>query len=279
MSDHTQTALPGARHPELAGRVAVVTGAAKGIGRGIAERLTAESMRVVLADLDAGALDATTAMLQGRGATVLAVAADLSRDEGVDHLFRMVDERFGTVDLLVNNAADLQRRSVLDEHRALLDLQMATNVAGPYLCSQQAAATMEPIGRGVIVNLSSVGGLQAHHRGVPYDVTKGAIDAMTRAMAVDLGPYGIRVNAVAPGVTTTEQAAEPETEHTTKQRDDRDRGELAARIPLRRLGTVHDMAAVVAFLASDDASYITGQVLYVDGGITGQLSPPGPHAF
>ena len=117
----------------------------------------------------------------------------------------------------------------------------------------------------------SVGAVRAHHRGFPYDVTKGAINAMTRAMAIDLGSYGIRVNAVGPGVThtyRTDAATDAETYRAT-----------ADRIPLRRYGTVADIASVVAFLASSQAAYVTGQVIYVDGGITAQLSPSGTAAL
>jgi 3-oxoacyl-[acyl-carrier protein] reductase len=261
----------GPRHPELAGRVAVVTGAAKGIGQGIAHRLATEGMRIVAADLDATALASTVEALRDLGAEVVGVGGDLSRDDDIDELFRHTDDAFGAVDVLVNNAADLERRRVLDEHTALLDLQLASNVRGPYLCSLRAARAMATSGGGSIVNISSVGSIRAHHRGLPYDVTKGAIDAMTRAMAVDLGEYGIRVNAVAPGVTHTYRT-DPHVGSPSYRA-------TRARIPLRRFGTVADIAAAVAFLASDDASYITGQVLFVDGGITTQLSPSGAGAL
>jgi 3-oxoacyl-[acyl-carrier protein] reductase len=172
---------------------------------------------------------------------------------------------------LVNNAADLHRSRLLDEHAALLELQLATNVRGPYVCSQKAAAIMREGGGGSIIHISSVGAVRAHHRGFPYDVTKGAINAMTLAMAVDLGEYGIRVNAVGPGVTRTyltEAMTTPAARRATEQG-----------IPLRRSGTVADIGAMVAFLASSEASYVTGQVIYVDGGITAQLSPQGPGAL
>lgn len=258
-----------ARHPELGGRVAVVTGAGRGIGLGITRRLVAEGMRVVLFDIDRPSLEAVSAELDD-GST-LVVQGDIGDPVDIDRLFASTVDRFGTVDLLVNNAADLRRRGVLDEHQALLDLQLAVNVVGPYACSQRAAAIMAEAGRGAIVNLSSVGASRAHHDGLPYDVTKGAIDAMTRAMAIDLGRHGVRVNAVAPGVTIT---------HRSRNLPDGPVGQgMVGGIPLRRFGTVDDIAAVVAFLASDDAGYITGQVLFVDGGITAQLSPGGPHAF
>src|SRR5690606_28490444 len=119
---------------------------------------------------------------------------------------------------------------------------------------------------GVIVSISSIGGQRAHRPGLPYDITKGAIDAMTRALALDLAPDGIRVNAIAPGPIHTERSAQ-----STIARID----EIAGRVPLNRLGKPLEIGAAVAFLASDDAAYITGQVLNVDGGVTAQLSPPG----
>lgn len=262
----------GARHPELTGRIAVVTGAAKGIGLGIATRLTAEGMKVVLFDNDAAALSHEEVSLAALApGAVLAVLGDVGHEPDIDHLFEVTAERFGAVDVLVNNAADLQRRSTLDEHRQLLDKQLAVNVAGPYLCAQRAAAVMETTGKGTIINISSVGGARAHHDGLPYDVTKGAIDALTRAMAVDLGRFGIRVNAIAPGVTSTRRSRRPDPDESGRT--------MADLIPLRRAGSVEDIAAAAAFLASDESSYITGHVLFVDGGITAQLSPPGQHAF
>lgn len=250
------------RHQELSGRVAIVTGAAVGIGQGIAGRLAAEGMRLVLADIDAPGLEATTASFRADGAEVLAVNANLSDAFGVDQMFDETLDRFGSVDLLVNNAADLRRHRFIEEHDDLLDHQLATNVRGPYLCAQRAATVMKDGEGGSIVSISSVGGLQAHQTGNPYDLTKGAIDSMTRAMAVELGRHGIRVNAIGPGVTRT---------HRSHLNDD---GAGDERIPLRRFGTVADIAAMVAFLASDDAGYVTGQTIYVDGGITAQLSPP-----
>lgn len=254
------------RYPELQGQVAVVTGAAQGIGQGIAVHLAREGMQVVLADLAEEPLRATTEALRRSGAQVLGFPGDLSRPAVIQELFERIVETFQTVHLLVNNAADLQRKRLLDPHEELLDHQLNNNIRGPYLCSYQAAKIMQASGGGSIIHITSVGALRAHHSGFPYDVTKGAINAMTLAMAVDLAEYNIRVNAVGPGVTRTYRT--PSDDHPKVR-------EVLARIPLQRAGTVTDVSSLVAFLASPAASYITGQVWYVDGGITAQLSPPG----
>jgi 3-oxoacyl-[acyl-carrier protein] reductase len=211
-------------------------------------------------------LASTASALRQLGAAVLEFLGDLSLSEVVKQLFHKTIETFETVHLLVNNAADLERKRLLDAHEDLLEHQLANNIRGPYLCSFQAAKIMQAESRGSIIHISSVGALRAHQRGLPYDATKGAINAMTRAMAIDLAEYNIRVNAIGPGVTRTYRT--PPTDHPKIQ-------ETIARIPLQRFGTVSDIGSLVAFLASSDASYITGQVIYMDGGITAQLSPPG----
>ena len=254
------------RYPELKGQTAVVSGGAKGIGLGIVLRLLREDMRVVIGDIDGAALSAIAAALGKLGKNVLPIEGDLSQPAAIRHLFDETRETFGGVDLLVNNAADLMRKRLLDEHDDLLDLQLATNIRGPYLCSSQAAGMMRDGGGGNIIHISSVGGIRAHWRGFPYDVTKGAIDAMTRAMAIDLAEYNIRVNAIGPGATRTRRT--PDDDHPVIQ-------EMSGRIPLGRFGLVSEISSVAPFMSSAEASYITGQVIYVDGGITAQLSPPG----
>jgi 3-oxoacyl-[acyl-carrier protein] reductase len=254
------------RYPELAGRVAVVTGGAREIGLGIALRLIREGMRVAIGDINPDALARSAALLRNLGAPILAVEGDLSQSDAIQTLFERTAETFGTVDLLVNNAADLIRKRLLDEHVALLDQQLATNVRGPYLCAYHAATIMRATGGGNIINISSVGGARAHWVGLPYDVTKGAIDMMTRAMAIDLAEFNIRVNAIGPGATRTERT--PPDEHPTVR-------DMSARIPMGRFGLTSEISAMVAFLASAEASYVTGQIIYVDGGLMAQLSPPG----
>lgn len=255
-----------ARYPELRGRVAIVTGSSRGIGKGIALRLGREGMKVVINSRTAEAVAATTAELRALGIEALAVPADLGRTEEIDRLFAETLRAFGAVDVLVNNAADLRRVEFFEMDEELLDHQLAANIRGPYVASMRAARLMREQGRGSIIHISSVGGARAHWRGHPYDAAKGAIDAMTRAMAIELAPHGIRVNAVAPGPIRIERT--PPSEHPAVQA-------VMGRVPIARYGTVLEIGAVVAFLASDDASFIVGQVIYVDGGLTAQLSPPG----
>ena len=265
IEQHFQSLVP--RYPELLGQVAVVTGGAKGIGQGIVMRLAREGMRVAVGDIDEEALALTASTLRSLGAKILALHGDLSRSDDIRQLFARTVEPFESVDLLVNNAADLTRGRLLDPHEGLLDLQLATNVRGPYLCSYHAAKIMRGNGGGgSIVHISSVGAQRAHWKGLPYDVTKGAIDAMTRAMAIDLAEHRIRVNAIGPGAVRKLHTPPAEARWAE---------EAAGRIPLHRLGLISEISSTVAFLASPEASYITGQVIYVDGGITAQLSPPG----
>lgn len=254
------------RYPELAGQTALVTGSGRGIGMGIALRLGREGMNVVVTSNVPQEVEQTASTLQALGVRVLAVTANLADPLAIDDLFAQTQSAFGAVGLLVNNAADLRRARLLEGSLDLLENQLQVNIQGAYRCSLRAAQSMRAAGiHGSLVQISSVGGLRAHWRGLPYDVTKGALDAMTRAMAIDLAEYGIRVNGIAPGFI-----------HRFEPQPNRGENMLVRfvpRIPLGRAGTPLDIGAAVAFLASQDAGYITGQVLYVDGGITAQLSP------
>lgn len=254
------------RYPEFVNQVAVVTGSSRGIGLGIALRLLREGMRVVITGRVAEEVETTAADLRSIGARVLAVQADVGYTSEVDRIFEATLHAFGQVDLLVNNAADLRRAPFFDVDEEMLDAQLASNIRGPYMCSHRAAEIMRHSGAGNIIHISSVGGLRAHWQGLPYDLTKGAIDAMTRAMALDLAPFGIRVNCIAPGPIFT-RGGDPSQGPWAEAAKER--------VPLARLGVALDIGSAVAFLASPDASYITGQILYVDGGLTAQLTPVG----
>lgn len=254
------------RYPELAGQVAIVTGSSRGIGLGIALRLAREGMRVVVNSRSPEQTEIAAAALRSLGATALAVPADVGRTSDVDRLFDTTLQAFGRVDLLINNAADLRRGRFFEVDEALLDAQLASNIRGPYLCSHRAAEIMRGAGGGNIIHISSVGGLRAHWQGLPYDMTKGAIDAMTRAMSLELAGFGIRVNGIAPGPIFNRGGDPTQGPWAEAARE---------RVPLARLGTPLEIGAVAAFLASPDSSYITGQIIYVDGGLTAQLTPAG----
>ncbi|HUT20633.1 MAG TPA: SDR family oxidoreductase [Anaerolineae bacterium] len=252
------------RHPELRGRVAVVTGSSRGIGKGIAARLAREGMKVVINSRTPDDVQRAAAELRELGAEAIAAPADLSDTAGVDALFEQTLRAYGTVHLLVNNAAIKRREPFFEVSENLLDQHLAANIRGPYLCAQRAAAIMRDGEGGSIVHISSIGGMRAHWRGLPYDVAKGAINAMTQAMAIELAEYGIRVNGVAPGPIVTRGPFPPAWPGAER---------AVERVPMRRYGHPLDIGAAVAYLASDDASYITGEMIVVDGGVLAQLTP------
>lgn len=254
------------RYPELAGKVALITGSSQGIGQGIALRLAREGMHVVIHGKDAPLVDETVAAFHALGMEATGVCTNFSEPDGVTVLFDALRSHHTELHVLVNNAGDLRRTHIHNATTDMLDTQLAVNVRSPYVCSLQAAQMMQAQKQGTIINISSVGGQRAHWRGLPYDVTKGALDAMTRVMSLDLAQDGVRVNAIAPGAIRTFKTPPIEADIVRQ---------IESRIPLGRMGTVLDIAAMVAFLASDDAAYITGQVLPVDGGISAQISPPG----
>ncbi|MEX2555421.1 MAG: glucose 1-dehydrogenase [Actinomycetota bacterium] len=243
----------------LASKIAVVTGGAFGIGRGIAQRFAAEGATVVVADVEP----------DRAGDAKLFLEADVSRAEEVERLFAVVVDTFGGVDVLVNNAAiahgPAAERHFLDTSEEMWDRLMAVNLKSLYLCSRRAAEIMIERGGGSIINMSSGGATRAHRHRVAYDATKGAIEAATRAMALDLAPWAIRVNALAPGVIAVERRSPVGAEGSIGLQDV---------VPLGRMGTPDDIAAAATFLASDDASYVTGAVLPVDGGLLAQLRSP-----
>lgn len=251
----------------LAGKVAVVTGSGRGIGRGIASRLAGDGAHLVLNARTSGAIESFAKELRRSGAKALPVAADVGQADEVDGLFGKTLDEYGGVDILVNNAGwanPICHFLELDEEH--WDSVLQTNLKSVYLCSHRAANLMVDQGRtGAIVNIGSFGAARAHRSQSAYDATKGAIESFSRAMALDLAPFGIRVNVVGPGAIHTEEH-EPQGQAAKRRR-----GET---VPLGRVGLPADIAPAVAFLVSDDAAYITGQVVYVDGGVLAQLRSP-----
>ena len=240
----------------LQGKATIVTGGAAGIGRAICECFGAEGARVVVADRNLEAAEAVAASIVAAGGEAIAVAVDVSVAAQVQHLFDVTLAAYGTVDVLVNNAALVKtERHMLEADLEWWNQIINVNLSGAFQCAMLAAQVMARKGSGSIINMSSGGATKAHRGNVAYDAAKGGIEAMTRAMALDLGPYGVRVNALVPGsVDTAGLPAEIK----------RARGE---NIPLGRMGEPLELARPAVFLASDDAAYITGHALAVDGGM------------
>jgi NAD(P)-dependent dehydrogenase (short-subunit alcohol dehydrogenase family) len=265
------TATSPAAPVRLAGRVALVTGGARNIGLAIARRLVAEGAAVAVNGPDAAEAAAAAAGLCATGVAA-GFPADVADAGAVGAMVDAVVARFGRLDILVNNAATPMtgRVPLFDLDPAAWDESFAVNARGVFLCSVAAARAMTGDGTrttdAAIVNISSVGAVRAHRRAVAYDATKGAVEAATRAMALELAPLGVRVNAVAPGAIANDRTA---------ALSEAERRRRADAVPLGRIGDAQDVAAAVAFLASADAAYITGQVITVDGGLTAQARPPG----
>jgi len=246
---------------KLKGKVAVVTGASKGIGAAIAEKLGSEQAKVVVnyASDKAGA-DKVAARIKQSGGDAISVRADLSNPEDIKKLFAETAATFGNVDILVNNAGVYEFRPLeaVDEqhYRKIFDL----NVLGLLLTTKEAVAHMNGEG-GSIINLSSIASKTPAANTSVYSATKGAVDVISRALALELAPRKIRVNSLAPGATETEGIrALPEFENGFKEF-------AVSRTPLGRLGTAEDIAKAALFLASEDSGWVTGEELLVGGGI------------
>ncbi len=236
--------------------VAVVTGAARGIGRGIAEWFLAHGYAVALLDVDAATLAATAAELGGD--RVLAQPCDIGRPAEVDAAKEAVMARWGRVDALVNNAGVAVFKPVFETSFEEWRHVLGTNLDGAFLCSQAFGAIMQAQRSGAIVNIASISGLRASTLRVAYGTSKAAIIHLTKQYAMELGSYGVRCNAVCPGPVETEMA---KLVHSVAIRSD-----YHDIIPLGRYGTIEEMANVVGFLCSEQASYINGQALANDGG-------------
>ncbi len=243
-------------HP-TSSRVAVVTGGARGIGRAIGEWFLARGWRVALLDRDLATLDRTVTDI-ARPDELLGVHCDVSDPAQVDQAAAQVMAAFGRVDALVNNAGVAVFKPALETSFDEFRTVMATNLDGAFLCTQAFGGLMAKNGSGAIVNVASISGLRASTLRIAYGTSKAALIHMTRQYAVELGNAGVRVNVIAPGPVETEMA---KLVHSVAIRTD-----YFDAIPLARYGTTEEMANAVGFLCSDDASFINGQVLAVDGG-------------
>jgi meso-butanediol dehydrogenase/(S,S)-butanediol dehydrogenase/diacetyl reductase len=252
----------------MQGRIAVVTGGARGIGRAIVDRFAAEGATVVIGDLtDPGEV--------GSGIDVAGhrewVPLDVTDETSVLEFAQSVEAGHGGVDVLVNNAGIMVERSITEESLAEWDLTMAVNLRGPFLMAKHLVPLMEGREDASIINMGSIEGLAANRLHAAYATSKGGVHALTRALAVDLGPIGIRCNAIAPGWIDTDL-----NRSYVERHPDRDRvvADLARLHPIARIGEPADVAATAFWLASPDAGFVTGQVIQVEGGRTVRLSLP-----
>ena len=240
----------------LQGKTALVTGGAKGIGAAIVQRFAAEGASVAFVDAD----EAAGRALSGDTGTLF-VPGDVTRRGLAAQAVAAAVERFGRLDILVNNAGITHAAPFLDLDEADFDRVLAVNLRSYFTMGQAAARQMAAQGAGgAIVNMSSVNAVLAIPDQVPYVVSKGAVNQLTRVMALSLAPHRIRVNAIGPGTIATELARK------AVMASEEARRRLLSRTPMKRLGEPEEVASVAVFLASDDASYLTGQVVYPDGG-------------
>jgi len=241
-------------------KVAIVTGAAQGIGAACAERLARDGAAVALWDIDDSRGQALAASLAARGQRAIYRHCNVARKAEVDAALAETLAVFGRVDALVNNAGIFKAADFLDITEADWDAVLDVNLKGAFLVAQAVARSMVESGGGAIVHMSSVNGLMAIPSIASYNVSKGGINQLTRVMALALADHGIRVNAVAPGTIATELAKQ------AVLGSDEARARIMSRTPLKRLGEPSEIADVAAFLLSDAASYMTGQIVYADGG-------------
>lgn len=243
----------------LGGKVAIVTGGANGIGRSYCSRLAAEGTSVVVADVDEASARAASAAIQAAGGVVLALGTDVADEASVTRMARATVERFGRIDILVNNAAIFAPRAPFDQV-TLEEWQraMSVNVGGVFLCCKAVFPQMKERGWGRIINIASSTFWTGKEDHLHYVTAKGAVVGLTRQLAFEIGRYGITVNALAVGLTSTDRVT------AWLGRDELERH--AAQRSVKRQLTPEDLADAVVFLASEGSSMITGQVLNVDGG-------------
>ena len=244
----------------LGHKVCLITGGAQGIGEACARLFVEEGARVVIVDVDKEKGQALASQLQQQGHEILFIASDIGNKVEVDAVIKQVIAQHGRLDVLVSNAGIFKAAPFLEVSESDFDEVLRVNLKGAFLMGQAAARVMKDQGGGAIVHMSSVNGVLAIPEIASYNVSKGGLNQLTRAMALALADDGIRVNAVAPGTIATELASK------AVLTSEEARNKILGRTPMKRLGNPSEVAHVVAFLASDAASYMTGEVITVDGG-------------
>lgn len=244
----------------FANKIAIVTGAGNGIGVPIATRLAHEGAAVVLADKDGAAAEKVSAQITASGGRAAACQTDICVPQDIEAMIAFTRNRFGAAHIMINNAGIGSQKHFLETPLELLQKLLSINLVGTFLCAQAAAREMIALGGGAIVNFSSHSGFLGSSGRAAYAASKAGVIGMTRVMAVDLAAHNIRVNAVAPGTVATPRIKQ--------SHNDERRAAWLSSIPMGRYGEPHEIAAAALFLASEDAAYITGQTIAVDGGFT-----------
>lgn len=241
---------------DFSGKTVVVTGSARGIGRVIAEKFASLGANVVISDLDQQAVDGVA---QELGKNAVGFKADVTKQPDIESLFEKVLEKFGKIDVVINNAGITRDTLMIRMDEKDWDMVLDINLKGAFLVTKTVARIMMKQRSGRIVNISSIVGITGNAGQVNYSASKAGLIGLTKSAAKELAPRGITVNAVAPGFIATDMTAALSEEA---------RDAFLGRVLIKRPGTPEDVASAVSFLASDEASYITGQVLSVDGGLT-----------
>ncbi len=239
-------------------KVAIVTGAAQGMGKQAASDLAAQGAKVVITDIEGPALEATVAEIRASGGQCLGILNDISNRKEVDLLVRRTVETFGTIDILINNAGLLLPGTIEETSDEIIDRTLAINVKGILYAIRAVTPIFKEKRYGKIVNVASITGKNGDNSTVfVYGASKGAVISLTRSVARQLGQYGVNVNAIAPHAVMTKMMS---------YWDEQKKQSFAEKIPLRRLGSVQDMANLMLFLASDESSFITGETININGG-------------
>lgn len=239
-------------------KVAVITGAARGIGEAIATLFAQEGAAIVLSDVNENLLKDTEAKIRALGVEVLSCRTDVTKQEEVEAMVKKTVDKFGKIDILVNNAGITKDALLIRMSEADWDAVLSINLKGAFLCARAAAKVMMKQRSGKIVNMASIIGLIGNPGQANYAASKGGLVAFTKSIAKELSSRNINVNAIAPGFIKTEM---------TEKLPEDSKKVMLERIPLNRFGETHDVARLALFLASDDANYITGCVIRVDGGM------------
>lgn len=257
------------------GKVAIVTGAGNGIGLGIAQAFAAEGATVVIADINPAAGESAVAALRAAGGSAISIPTDVSNEAQVEQLVAQAAAELGQIDILVNNAGVVAHKLLIEMELETWQRQIDVQLTGPFLVSRHVARHLIARGApGRIVNISSVSALMGRVKGGAHCSSKAGLTLLTKVLAMELGAYGITVNAVAPGlIDVPAQRDEQNLSSAYKNR-------YLQEIPLGRIGAVEDIARMVLFLASDEAAWVSGQLHVVDGGLmAGHLSFQGVHDF